>query len=210
MQTCWHPNTDQYAQFKAPTLRYTRNPPPPQAAGANGVNVDAIAAFTAAEDRQVTSVHEAGHAVLYLAAGFEITYIEIHPAGSPQARDNKATAMLVGGSGPWLGFALAYAAGERAADRWLREAGLWTPLRGWALERLSAHDRLRTAETIRAGLGREATFLGRRDDPADYAWICDRADEALAEHWPRVTALGRHLTEHHRVTGEEAARIAGL
>jgi len=175
------------------------------------VDLLVIAAFTSAEDRAVTSVHEAAHVVLYLAAGYGVEYIEIHPADSLRPGDPKATTMVRGGSGPWLEYALAMAAGERAADRWVREAGLWSPLRGWALERLAAGDRVRVAEAVRAGLGREATFLGRRDDPADYAWICDRADEALDEHyWPKVVALGRHLVSHHRVSGAEAARVAGL
>lgn len=207
--TSWCPNTDHFAQHVAPTLRYTRNQPPRRWDSLMGGDVDEIAALTPDQELQATAIRHAGFSVLYMAAGFRVDYILVHPVGSPAARGSKGYTMRAGGSGSWLGRAVAAAGHERAVDRWLRESGLWTPDRAWAAERLSADARAQAAEAVQYGLGCEMTFNGGGDE-ADYAWICDRADEALDARWPQVSALGQYVAEYSRVEGADAARIAGF
>lgn len=75
---------------------------------------------------------------------------------------------------------LEYAAGERAATRWLHETGRWTPGRAWVAERHAWRYRKHADEGTRTCHGRELTCNG---DWGDYAWLMDRTDEALDPVW---------------------------
>lgn len=185
--------------------RYTRTPPPLYEVD----STDVVTAYTPQEQLLNTAVHEAGHAVLYLSAGHSVGSVALE---APEDLSDLARAAVkyLPATGPWLGFALAYAAGERAEDRWLRETGLWSMDRAWASECHAWGDRSQVAEVLQACHHRELTFHGHPGDWGDYAWITDRADKALDQVWDQVLALGHHLAAHRFVTGEEAARIAGI
>lgn len=209
----WHLNLDVYAQQVDPTVRYTRNPPPerPHGAEESGVDVFEITGYTPAEQFRGTCVHEAAHAVLRMNVGHRVKSITVPPVGGRELRSVNGQTVVEGRArGPWLDFAIATAGGERAEDRWLREVGLWNVERAWVVERQARGDRADAVEMVRAGLDEELTFYGYHEVDTDYAWICDRADEALNMLWPRVIALGRYLAEHHLVDGATAARIAGF
>ncbi|MGW0647312.1 hypothetical protein ACWD4T_00655 [Streptomyces umbrinus] len=185
--------------------RYTRTPPPLHEA----TSTDRVAAYTPQEQAMNTAVHEAAHAVLYMFAGHRTGGIVLHPPGE-RSHLGRAEVNYPQASGPWLGFALTFAAGERAEDRWLRESGIWSADRAWVAECHAWRDRQQVAEVVQACHNRELTFHGAPDDWGDYAWITDRTDDALDAVWDRVLALALHLAEHRKASGEEAARIAGF
>lgn len=205
----WYRNTDAYAQDVMPTLALTRNEPPERwASGRERLRIEDIADLTDKDELNTTCAHESAHAVLYMAAGHRIESMTIHGVGRSHD-DNKATVVRYGGPGPWQDFAVAFAAGERAADRWLRQSGLWTPARAWAIERLAGDDRALTAETVRQGLGCEMSY-GVHSGDSDYFGLCSRAEAALDRFWPQICALARQLADRRFVNGTDAARIAGF
>ncbi|MBQ1163686.1 hypothetical protein KBZ21_37445, partial [Streptomyces sp. A73] len=74
-----------------------------------------------------------------------------------------------------LGWAVAVVAGERATDRWLREAGLWTEDLAAMADLGASHDRaliFAAAPEPRPGFG---------TGEADYSDLHDLADRALDE-----------------------------
>jgi hypothetical protein len=204
----WHANADVFTPRPdepvwAPWSRYTRTPPP-----VAWKDTDGVTAYTPEEQLLNSAVHEAAHAVLYMAEGYQIGSIQLHvPAGDALIR---AEVEFLPAFGPWLGHALAFAAGERAEARWLLETERWTAGRAWAAERHAWNDRSRVAYLMLSCHGRELTFNGDHQDWADYAWVMDRTDEALDPLWDQVLTLADHVAEHRYVPGQEAARIAGF
>ncbi|MET8608907.1 hypothetical protein ABZV92_35785 [Streptomyces rubiginosohelvolus] len=171
--------------------------------------MDAVAAYTPKEQKTNTAVHESAHAVVYMAAGYQVGEIALHEPGD-QSYGGRAHVKYLAASGPWLDWAVTCAAGERAEIRWMRETGRWSSDRAWAAERLAWRDRSQVGEAYRSCHSRELTFDGDHDDWGDYAWVMDRTDEALDLVWDRVLTLADHVTVRQHLTGEEAARIAGL
>ena len=116
--TTWHTNVhvngDPY-----PTRNYTPN--------TDDLNYDCIG-LTPQQANHLTAIHETGHAITALAGGGHLHYAQIGPvANNPSATADVHCCNLVDDNGHAQ--AIYYAAGERAADRWLHEAGLWTPRR---------------------------------------------------------------------------------
>lgn len=205
----WFTNADAIAALDhaewAPWVRYTRTPPPSY----DWECTDAVAAYTPEEQMTNTAVHESAHAVVYMAAGYQIGEIVLH-----EPRDHsyggRAHVNYLAASGPWLDWAVTCAAGERAEVRWMRETGRWSSERAWVAERLAWRDRSQIGEVYRSGHNRELTFNGDHDDWGDYAWVMDRTDEALDLVWDQVLALAHQVTVRRHLTGEEAARITGI
>jgi hypothetical protein len=100
----------------------------------------------------------------------------------------------------------AAAAGERAADRWLREAGLWTEERAWVIERHAGHDRVYALKALHDA-GERLTFGERPGHPHDYATAQAAADRLLDELWQGVYRLADSLTQHRRLSGADACCI---
>lgn len=204
--TRWFANSDAITTDAdwAPWVRYTRTPPVYSAA-----STDEIAAYTPHEQLLNTSVHESAHAVLYMARGYRIRGISLDPPAEVR-NYGRAAVTLDDAEGPWLDFALAAAAGERAETRWLHETNRWTQARAWVAERHAWLDRQYVDKVIRTCHGRALTFNGDRDDQFDYAWLMDRADEALEPVWGQILTLAEHIAAHRHATGKDAARIAGF
>ncbi|MEU3565406.1 hypothetical protein [Kitasatospora sp. NPDC006786] len=146
----------------------------------------------------MNAVHEAGHAVAILAAGGNVHRARLSP-------DDPDVGGAVEGCG--LADGPAYAAfagaGERAADRWLREAGLWTPGRATAVEIGARTDRRRLLRlNPHIGFGAE----GRQD----YRTVHDVADDVLDRHWAAVTVVAAALVDRHHLDGGAVAALAGL
>ncbi|MFD9078219.1 hypothetical protein [Streptomyces erythrochromogenes] len=205
----WHANDDALALDAAeaewaPWVRYTRTPPP-----ATWTDTESASAYTPQERTLNSAVHEAAHAVLYMAEGYRIGGITLH-APDDDGHTGQAEVEYLPASGPWLGHVLAFAAGERAEVRWLWGTGRWTMARAWAAERLAWRDRSQVAHTLKTCHDRELTFNGDHQDWADYAWIMDRTDEALDPLWERILTLADHVAEHRHLSGQKAARIAGF
>lgn len=148
--------------------------------------------------------HEAGHAVVGLACGLGIDGVFLSAApGNPQMMFYTRWS----GSASWTSYTAYLAAGERAADRWLRETGEWTPERAWSVERGARSDRNRAVE-------RAEEFGGMLDITA-HPWdgwtqICSGADGALNAHWERVRAVADALLADGALDAAAVSRVAGL
>ncbi|MFC5668528.1 hypothetical protein ACFP3U_36935 [Kitasatospora misakiensis] len=163
--------------------------------------------------REAVATHEAGHAVLALHLGARLTCVSVAddlgrgpgapgPVGRVDYEPNPAE--------PVRGILLASAAGERAQDRWLRQADLWTEDRAWVVEILAAQDRAVIERTVRLAHPDGPTY-GVGDDPAvDLAALHDYVDVWLRDLWDQVMVLAAALNRCGTLTGAQAAAAIGL
>lgn len=197
----WHPNRDDQKIL-------TRHPSPVS----NQVTTTrALMRFTGEQLQHCAAFHEAAHTVLLLKAGVVVKAVWIRAVIEPDAAGDSSigeteTGPSVASLEPLL---TALAAGERAEDRWMREAGLWSPVRAWAAERGGFHDRDYVRSLVRQHLKRELTYGVTDQEWSDYSAIQAAADQALDQEWGGVLALAGALLNRHHLEGEEAARIAG-
>lgn len=148
--------------------------------------------------------HEAGHAVAGLACGLGIDGVFLSSApDNPQFMFHTVWS----GSATWESYATYLAAGERSADRWLRETGQWTPERAWSVERGARSDRNRAVE-VAAEIGR--TLRIEAHPWNGWTQVCSWADRALNAHWDRVAAVARALSESGSLSATDVARVTGL
>ncbi|KJY38133.1 hypothetical protein [Streptomyces sp. NRRL S-495] len=163
--------------------------------------------------REAVATHEAGHAVLALHLGARLTSVSVAddhgrgpgapgPAGRVDYEPDTAE--------PVRSILLAGAAGERAQDRWLRQADLWTEDRAWVVEILADQDRAVIERTVRLAHPDGPTY-GVSDDPAvDLAALHDHVDVWLHDLWDQVMALAAALNRRGTLTGAQAAAVIGL
>jgi hypothetical protein len=206
--TTWHRNYDSYACSVMPTVSLTRNPVPAAWLAPAPVSVDQIMDLSPDQERRMVCTHEAAHAVMYMAYGHRVESITVH--GDQETHGYKAEVIPAPAYGDWIEFALHTACGERASDRWLREAGLWTPERAWAVEREAGEDRARTAEYVELGAHAVMTYGSAGREHTDYAVITDQADAMLNRVWSKVLDLAAYLFEHSTADTVTAERVAGF
>ncbi|MFC8454209.1 hypothetical protein [Kitasatospora sp. NPDC057223] len=147
-----------------------------------------------------TAVHELGHAVLWLAGGLRVARISIRPAGRASGH---AEMLPTGGGDEARLRAIGTAGGERAEDRWLRKAGLWTPDRAAVVELGACSDRARLLESVspRPQFGTGGP---------DFALLHDMADDALDQVWERLTTALPVLLHRQVMSGAQLAACTGL
>lgn len=167
-----------------------------------------LSGLTDAQLDSLRAVHESAHAVAGLAAGAYVHHAKISTTAGLRNTSAEGRGPVLGGD-TWtcnlsdgLGFATLMGAGERAEDLWLREQGLWTPVRAAGLE-LGAYADRRQVLDLNPHMG----FGGGHDD---YLVVHELADQAVAEHWDVITAVGAVLAERLHLTGDEIADLAGL
>jgi hypothetical protein len=212
----YRPQRDPWASDNAtigprPPMR-TRFAPP---AGIQGTRLRDLMELSDTQRHWLNAFHEAGHVVMAMAARVCVKQVRILPR--EQAWDGSADGPAPGS----VGFSEIYywhgtvrdginilAAGERAQDRWLREAGLWTPVRAWAVERDGISDRARIEEWCRALTGRNGVTYGTRRGLWDLGQAHQRTDEELSRRWPQVVTIAGALASHLFLTGHEAAGLA--
>ncbi|WP_035796445.1 hypothetical protein [Kitasatospora mediocidica] len=174
-----------------PTTRIFTRHPAPDIDGR--FDVRGLYGLPDSHHRQMTTIHEAGHAAVLLAAGIPFDHMSLgqHPnTAAPQAGYVKCT--FTGTLETYIHF---FAAGERAQDRWLREQGLWTPIRAWATEILAYTDRQGIAEYAPAD---------------DLTALHDEVDTLLDGLWPSVLRLAGALNRHGRLSYEQAVEHAAI
>lgn len=160
---------------------------------------DACLNLTATQLDYLRAIHEAGHAIAALLGGAHLhsAAIVIGVAGDATGGEVRACNLHDG-----HGFAVFSAAGERASDRWLREAGLWTPERAVANEVGARGDRQQfLAINAHVGFG---------DREVDYRMVHDLADQTLDQHWAAVLQIADQLAQHGRLDATQIVAIAGL
>ncbi|MEV8324560.1 hypothetical protein [Kitasatospora sp. NPDC056731] len=167
----------------------------------DGVDMVDILELTEGQLLNAIAAHELGHAVLWLAGGLHVSRVSINLTGQSAGH---AQALWTGVDDEARLRAVGTAGGERAMDRWLREAGLWTPDRAAAVE-LGAHgDRVRLLE----GTSPRPVF-GTGGGP-DFALLHDMADEALDRVWGRLMAALPVLVRQRAMSGGRLAECTGL
>ncbi|MFD8384349.1 hypothetical protein ACFV2X_38505 [Streptomyces sp. NPDC059679] len=147
----------------------------------------------------VRAIHEAGHAIGALIGRGHLHYAQI-VKGTATTEEGGVTDCCNLNDGH--AYAVFTAAGERAVDRWLREAALWTPERAVANE-VGAHGDRRQFLAINP-------HVGYGDREVDYRVLHDLADTALDKHWAAVTRVADALTQHGHLTGDTIATLADL
>ncbi|MFE4514199.1 hypothetical protein ACFRMQ_08400 [Kitasatospora sp. NPDC056783] len=199
--TGWH--------FDAETGLTTRNPKPTVTGPTPLFEVLALP-----DDllRQAVAAHEAGHvaAMLHFGIPFKSVAIRDDLCAAPNGGNVAEVDVTCGFSVPLYTGLVAFAAGERAQDRWLREAGLWTSVRGWAAEAGALGDRREIYRAVDEAFGRDVTF-GASDDPCrDMSALHDHTDALLDTLWDQATALADALSRRGRLTEQQAAEVTGL
>lgn len=154
------------------------------------------------------AVHEAGHAVAGLAAGSFIHYARISTTAALRNRTPDDEGLVRGGDvhgcnlTDGKGFAVFMGAAERAEDRWLREAGLWTHTRALGIE-IGAYTDRRHFLDLNPHIG----FDGGLND---YLVVHQLADQFLNQHWNAVIAVADALATRMHLTGDHIADLAGI
>ena len=184
----WHLNPDAPDSPTSPWSDYTRIAPP-AGLGAEIFSTKQVMDMTDAQHLTGIAHHEAGHAVAWSQHGVPVVSITRHSEGTA-----RAVVQLGPWKGPWEGYAVAFAAGHRAEIEWMRRAGLLTPGREWAAERHSGGDREAADMVTRQCLGVPLTY-GTSDEPTDWSWMCDRADELLSSEWDAVVRVADALLD---------------
>ncbi|MFF4345566.1 hypothetical protein ACFY00_37370 [Kitasatospora sp. NPDC001540] len=153
----------------------------------------------------ISAVHEAAHAVAVLAGRGRLHHVQLSTLSPDPVVDGSS------GTTHWdaplptdEAFAAVLGAGERAADRWLREARLWTPERAVAVETGVWADRTALLDSA------SPCMLGFGEGAVDYFAVHDLADTLLEPHWPAVTTLADHLVRHRYLAGHQIADITSL
>ncbi|GAX57296.1 hypothetical protein [Streptomyces olivochromogenes] len=164
-----------------------------------GDDSDTALGLTETQLDYLRAIHESGHAITVLTARAHLHSAEIvHGEATTEVGGITYACHLADGHA----YAIYSAAGERAADRWLHEAGLWSPTRAVANE-VAAH-------SDRASFLAINPHVGFGDKDVHYQHIHDLADQALNTHWAAVTAVASALHQHHHLTGDAIAALTGL
>ena len=155
--------------------------------------------------RALTAWHEAAHGVIGWTYGLELAYIAIDGSDGVPADAGGYTAWQAESfqHATWQQVAWTLAAGERAADRWLREAGLWTPALGWICEYSGEDDRAMAAALARDLPRPVHVTWGTSSSLADWHVICRQTDQLLDARWSAVCAAARYLLEHGRIEPDQ-------
>jgi hypothetical protein len=165
--------------------------------------------FTEDQKLHGTAIHEAAHAVLMCAAGVPIHSVLVRTMsettnGLPSGENDR---------GPYsvdlVDLLAGLCAGERAEDRWLRAAGLWTPERAWAIERHARNDRAMADDTIHDTNQIHLTY-GASSHWNDLASIHTHTDQVVDQYWANITDLADALIVHRSLNAQQIARIARI
>lgn len=160
---------------------------------------DACLNLAAAHLDYLRAIHEAGHAVAVLIGRAHLHSAEIVTGEAVTEEGGVVHACnLADGHG----YAVFSAAGERASDRWLREAGLWTPERAVANEVGARSDRQQFLAIN--------THVGFGDREVDYRYIHDLADQALDRHWEAVVRVADELVRWQHLDADTVVGLTGL
>lgn len=162
-------------------------------------DTDACLILPAPQLDYLRAIHEAGHAVAVLTGRGHLHSAQI-VTGQATTEEGGVTRACHMNDGH--AYAIFSAAGERAADRWLRESGLWTPERAVANE-VAAHGDRRSFLAINP-------HVGFGDKEVDYRHVHDLADQALDTHWTAITAVADVLAARLYLTGDEIADLAQM
>lgn len=145
------------------------------------------------------AIHEAGHAVTVLTGGAHLHSAEI-VIGEAVAEEGGVTYACNLADGH--AYAVFSAVGERASDRWLREAGLWNPERAVANEVGARGDRHQfLAINPHVGFG---------DREVDYRFVHDLADQALDQHWAAVVRVADRLVQERKLDADTIVAMTGI
>ncbi|MGW4784895.1 hypothetical protein [Streptomyces sp. NPDC004230] len=207
----------------SPTVNTWTRLPEPEALPTWRSTLDALE-LSPLQLRTFLAIHESAHAVVAAAhpstvgeaaPAMTLRFVGLAPSVYPrrgQVLDAGLCSVSYEAGTDWRDVAAQAAAGERASVRWLREEGLWTPLRSWVAEASSAGDRRnidRLDERFKIawnGALRNA-YTACGITPVRYEDIQARADAHLDWLWPAVRRTARLLLQHGRLTGLQVGAV---
>lgn len=198
----WHDNT--FMGSPQTDGLWTAHEPPTSGLAADGTwSARGLSGLTTGAWDRMTTIHEAGHAVIGLRRRLQLAEIVLE---DDEAQGSAAYVRWRPGMVEARDHAVMVVAGERASLRWLRESGLYTQASGWVAEVRSGLDR-RTAAACLESAGATITF--GRPGAGDFDWqtLADEADQDLARCWHQVTAVADQLQERGRLTRPEVAAV---
>lgn len=199
MASTWHMNSDRPL--------YTRHPEPSGWGSAVTSTWQPMDGLSDQQKGLSIAAHEAGHVVMFLAAGIAVGGVEISKLEITDGQEVMATTSMGEYAARWGDIAIGLAAGERAHDYWLRQEGLWTPERAWSIERHAREDREHLAEVTGLHVHRRLTFGVDSSSDFDYQRVCDLADRAVAENWGRIQRLAHALAERRKLDGGQILAV---
>jgi hypothetical protein len=179
---------------------YPTRHPVPEWFRTGAVSASDLMGLSPAQALAAQAAHELGHALLWLAAGLDVSRVSLIPEGR---LGGSAAVVATGVPDEGRLIAVGTAGGERAEDRWLRRAGLWTPDRAAVVEMTAAQDRAQLLEctTPRPGFGTGGL---------DFADLHDMADQALDQVWEQLTTALPVLVRSRTMSGARLAAVAGF
>ncbi|MFJ9855255.1 hypothetical protein [Streptomyces sp. NPDC101150] len=160
--------------------------------------------------RRAICVHEAGHTVVALVSGMRVQSVSVAESEGDIGCGLRAEFEGTTTPGPYelsrSSVIKIWGAGERAEQRWLRENGLWTEVRGWAAELGALGDRQQAIRELEVSLATtdEGTVL------MSYAELGDQVEQVLDRNWASVLTVAEALDVAGELTGNEAAALAGV
>lgn len=145
------------------------------------------------------AIHEAGHAVAVLLGRGHLHSAQIARGETDDEVGGVVQACNLADGHAYAAYS---AAGERAADRWMREAGLWTPRRAVINEVAARGDRHQfLAINPHVGFG---------DREVDYRYVHDIADQTLDQCWATVIRVADRLVQEQRLDADAIVAITGI
>lgn len=174
--------------------------------------------------REFLAIHESAHAVVAAAHPFyalegepvmRLRWVELAPSAVPrngQVLEAGLCSVSYESGTNWWDVASQSVAGERATVRWLREEGLWTPLRSWIAEASSAGDR-RNIDALddRFRIAWNSTlrdvYAEHGITPVLFEDLQDRADGLVDWLWPAIGRAAWLLQRHGRLTSPQVQAL---
>jgi hypothetical protein len=161
--------------------------------------------------RRSIAIHEAGHLVLGRQVGMPVKEAAIADDLGLTPGQEPAGYVTWGPEdwfGPWKDFAMVAAAGEQAQMRWLKDEGLYTERRGWAVEAHAWHDRHAVATQAAASSPPVSVSFGQ-PGTADFDWadLLHAAERHLDQRWSQLLEVADALDQHGHLNGADIDRI---
>ena len=166
-----------------------------------------------AQLRRSIAIHEAGHLVLSLQVGIPVKEAGIAEDLGVDPSSSEPAGHIAWSGAPWFGawkdYAVTFAAGEQAQMRWLKDEGLYTDRRGWAVEAHAWHDRHAVATSQAATTNPPVSLSFGQPGTADFDWadLLTEADQRLEKCWAQLLDVADALDRHGYLSRSDIDRI---
>lgn len=141
------------------------------------------------------SVHEAGHAVAYLAHGVLVEFAALEPGDAPGSTGHVSLDL----PGRW------YSTTPHLIGLWAGQAASL-----WWLESMRGLDDAAKIDLVATSVSDTAMLFEHAPRHQDIAVARGRADDLVRRHWSSIERVADALLARGRLTGDEIAVLAGM